>query len=167
MCNPERQNRHDWGIAAFVARCAPPSNPHGSDSHLALQSFLMFRVSNTRRSRRPIPRNSPNGTSIIWASISITLTQATISSKRPTARCSKLSRPSVRSPAANHGQQQGRRHPSPRHRDRRFRRRMDILKQQRRHFLRRALRNLGNRLVFFNDADGNLLHLIQRQKPLP
>ena len=27
--------------------------------------------------------------------------------------------------------------------------------------------NEGNRLVFFNDADGNLLHLIERQKPLP
>ena len=25
----------------------------------------------------------------------------------------------------------------------------------------------GNRLVFFNDADGNILHLIQREKPLP
>jgi glyoxylase I family protein len=27
--------------------------------------------------------------------------------------------------------------------------------------------NQGNRLVFFEDADGNLLHLIQRQQPLP
>ena len=27
--------------------------------------------------------------------------------------------------------------------------------------------NQGNRLVFFNDADGNLLHLIEREKPLP
>ena len=26
--------------------------------------------------------------------------------------------------------------------------------------------NEGNRLVFFHDADGNLVHLIQRQKPL-
>lgn len=25
----------------------------------------------------------------------------------------------------------------------------------------------GNRLVFFTDADGNLLHLIHREKPLP
>ena len=25
----------------------------------------------------------------------------------------------------------------------------------------------GNRLVFFKDPDGNLLHLIQREKPLP
>jgi glyoxylase I family protein len=27
--------------------------------------------------------------------------------------------------------------------------------------------NEGNRLVFFTDPDGNLLHLIQREKPLP
>jgi glyoxylase I family protein len=27
--------------------------------------------------------------------------------------------------------------------------------------------NQGNRLVFFTDPDGNLLHLIQRAKPLP
>jgi glyoxylase I family protein len=27
--------------------------------------------------------------------------------------------------------------------------------------------NQGNRLVFFKDADGNLLHLIQRPQPLP
>lgn len=27
--------------------------------------------------------------------------------------------------------------------------------------------NQGNRLVFFSDADGNLLHLIQRAQPLP
>ena len=27
--------------------------------------------------------------------------------------------------------------------------------------------NQGNRLVFFEDADGNLLHLIHREKPLP
>ena len=26
--------------------------------------------------------------------------------------------------------------------------------------------NSGNRLVFFNDADGNLVHLIKREKPL-
>lgn len=25
----------------------------------------------------------------------------------------------------------------------------------------------GNRLVFFSDADGNILHLIEREKPLP
>ena len=27
--------------------------------------------------------------------------------------------------------------------------------------------NSGNRLVFFTDCDGNLVHLIQRPKPLP
>jgi catechol 2,3-dioxygenase-like lactoylglutathione lyase family enzyme len=27
--------------------------------------------------------------------------------------------------------------------------------------------NQGNRLVFFADHDGNILHLIQREKPLP
>jgi len=27
--------------------------------------------------------------------------------------------------------------------------------------------NQGNKLVFFEDADGNLCHLIQREKPLP
>lgn len=27
--------------------------------------------------------------------------------------------------------------------------------------------NSGNKLVFFTDPDGNLLHLIQREKPLP
>ena len=30
-----------------------------------------------------------------------------------------------------------------------------------------AFVNQGNRLVFFNDCDGNLVHLIQREKPLP
>ena len=27
--------------------------------------------------------------------------------------------------------------------------------------------NQGNRLVFFSDGDGNILHLIQRRSPLP
>ena len=27
--------------------------------------------------------------------------------------------------------------------------------------------NLGNRLVFFTDCDGNFVHLIEREKPLP
>ena len=27
--------------------------------------------------------------------------------------------------------------------------------------------NMGNRLVFFTDCDGNLVHLIQRERPLP
>ena len=34
-------------------------------------------------------------------------------------------------------------------------------------FLTEAYENQGNRLVFFSDCDGNFLHLIQRQKPLP
>ena len=34
-------------------------------------------------------------------------------------------------------------------------------------FLGEPYANQGNRLVFFADADGNILHLIQREKPLP
>jgi glyoxylase I family protein len=34
-------------------------------------------------------------------------------------------------------------------------------------FLGDAYVNQGNRLVFFSDADGNILHLIQRERPLP
>ena len=34
------------------------------------------------------------------------------------------------------------------------------------HFLTEAYNNQGNRLVFFTDLDGNILHLIQREKPL-
>ena len=34
-------------------------------------------------------------------------------------------------------------------------------------FLGEPLNNKGNRLVFFADGDGNILHLIQREKPLP
>ena len=33
-------------------------------------------------------------------------------------------------------------------------------------FLTEPANNKGNRLVFFADADGNLLHLIRREKPL-
>ena len=35
------------------------------------------------------------------------------------------------------------------------------------HFLTEPYVNRGNRLVFFSDSDGNILHLIQREKPLP
>ncbi|MBI3282348.1 MAG: VOC family protein [Acidobacteria bacterium] len=35
------------------------------------------------------------------------------------------------------------------------------------HFLTEPLEVQGNRLVFFSDADGNILHLIAREKPLP
>ncbi len=34
-------------------------------------------------------------------------------------------------------------------------------------FLGEPYDNQGNRLVFFSDRDGNILHLIQREKPLP
>ena len=34
-------------------------------------------------------------------------------------------------------------------------------------FLGDAFNNQGNRLVFFSDGDGNILHLIKREKPLP
>jgi glyoxylase I family protein len=34
-------------------------------------------------------------------------------------------------------------------------------------FLTEPYNNQGNRLVFFEDGDGNFLHLIHREKPLP
>lgn len=34
-------------------------------------------------------------------------------------------------------------------------------------FLTEVLNRQGNRLVFFTDRDGNILHLIHREKPLP
>jgi glyoxylase I family protein len=34
-------------------------------------------------------------------------------------------------------------------------------------FLGEPFTNQGNRLLFFADCDGNLLHLIQRERPLP
>ena len=34
-------------------------------------------------------------------------------------------------------------------------------------FLTEAFTTQGNRLVFFADADGNIIHLIEREKPLP
>ena len=34
-------------------------------------------------------------------------------------------------------------------------------------FVGEPYENQGNRLVFFEDRDGNYLHLIQREKPLP
>jgi len=34
-------------------------------------------------------------------------------------------------------------------------------------FLGEPFVNQGNRLVFFSDGDGNLIHLIQRERPLP
>jgi predicted enzyme related to lactoylglutathione lyase len=34
-------------------------------------------------------------------------------------------------------------------------------------FLTEPVNVKGNRLVFFADCDGNLVHLVQREKPLP
>lgn len=41
------------------------------------------------------------------------------------------------------------------------------LKERKVHFAGEPLTTQGNRLVFFTDADGNLLHLIEREQPLP
>jgi Lactoylglutathione lyase and related lyases len=41
------------------------------------------------------------------------------------------------------------------------------LKSQGVQFVAGPYENQGNRLVFFTDGDGNLLHLISREKPLP
>ncbi len=42
-----------------------------------------------------------------------------------------------------------------------------ILKGQKVNFVGEPYTNQGNRLVFFTDCDGNLVHLIQRERPLP
>jgi catechol 2,3-dioxygenase-like lactoylglutathione lyase family enzyme len=41
------------------------------------------------------------------------------------------------------------------------------LKQKGVKFLTEPYNNQGNRLVFFEDGDGNIVHLIHREKPLP
>ncbi len=41
------------------------------------------------------------------------------------------------------------------------------LKSKSVNFLTEAFTTQGNRLVFFSDADGNIIHLIEREKPLP
>jgi len=41
------------------------------------------------------------------------------------------------------------------------------LRSQNVHFTGEPYVNQGNRLVFFTDCDGNLVHLIQRERPLP
>lgn len=41
------------------------------------------------------------------------------------------------------------------------------LSSQNVHFLGEPFTNQGNRLVFFSDGDGNIVHLIWREKPLP
>jgi len=42
-----------------------------------------------------------------------------------------------------------------------------LLKSRGVNFLTEAYENQGNRLVFFSDLDGNILHLISRPQPLP
>jgi len=42
-----------------------------------------------------------------------------------------------------------------------------LLKEKGVTFVGEPFETMGNRLVFFNDLDGNLLHLIQRETPLP
>lgn len=42
-----------------------------------------------------------------------------------------------------------------------------LLKEKNVHFLGDPFENQGNRLVFFTDCDGNILHLIARPAPLP
>jgi glyoxylase I family protein len=44
---------------------------------------------------------------------------------------------------------------------------LGALRQRGVHFLSEPYVNQGNRLVFFADGDGNILHLIQRERPLP
>lgn len=41
------------------------------------------------------------------------------------------------------------------------------LKQRNVHFYTDQINNQGNRLLFFADLDGNILHLIKRPQPLP
>jgi glyoxylase I family protein len=43
----------------------------------------------------------------------------------------------------------------------------ESLKSKGVHFLGDPIFTMGNKLLFFNDGDGNLLHLIQRETPLP
>ena len=43
----------------------------------------------------------------------------------------------------------------------------EVLKAKGIEFVAGPFENQGNRLVFFADLDGNLLHLISRPKPLP
>jgi len=43
----------------------------------------------------------------------------------------------------------------------------DALRGRNVNFVGEPYTNMGNRLVFFTDCDGNLVHLIQRERPLP
>ena len=42
-----------------------------------------------------------------------------------------------------------------------------LLKERGVHFLGEPFETQGNRLVFFSDGDGNIVHLIKRPQPLP
>lgn len=44
---------------------------------------------------------------------------------------------------------------------------LQILREKQVNFLGEPFENQGNRLVFFTDCDGNILHLIERPAPLP
>lgn len=44
---------------------------------------------------------------------------------------------------------------------------LEMLKEKNVNFLGEPFNNQGNRLVFFTDCDGNILHLIARPAPLP
>jgi glyoxylase I family protein len=44
---------------------------------------------------------------------------------------------------------------------------LEDLRRKQVSFLTEPLNNQGNRLVFFSDLDGNIVHLISRPKPLP
>jgi glyoxylase I family protein len=44
---------------------------------------------------------------------------------------------------------------------------LEELRKRQVSFLGEPFVNQGNRLVFFTDGDGNILHLIQRERPLP
>ena len=48
-----------------------------------------------------------------------------------------------------------------------FDRAAEELKRRNVQFLGEPFTNQGNRLLFFADGDGNILHLIQRERPLP
>ena len=41
------------------------------------------------------------------------------------------------------------------------------LRERNVNFVGEPYTNMGHRLVFFTDCDGNLVHLIQRERPLP
>lgn len=48
-----------------------------------------------------------------------------------------------------------------------FDRAYEVLRGHKVNFVGEPYTNMGNRLVFFTDCDGNLVHLIERERPLP